>query len=131
MPLRGLSARFSVGGQMVSPAAMNKQLTICTPGETNSADGTTGDPEAVFSTWGSIYAISGDELDRAQQIAQKVSHLVVIPYTLGTPANGIVQYIDGGLTREFQIAAIDDQDEQRWMLKIYCFEINQNAGEAS
>lgn len=130
MPLRGLSARLSVGGRMVSAAAMNKRLTICTPGLTDSQAGTTGPPVAALTTWGAIFAIAGDELDRAQQIAQRVSHVVAIPYALGVPETGVVQYIDGGQTRTFQIEAIDDQDEQRWMLKIYCFEINQNAGQA-
>jgi len=134
MPLRGLSgfgATLFVAGRRVSPATMNKQLTICSPGTVNSTDGTTGPPLPEIETWGAIFALSGDELDRAQQIAQRASHVVVIPYALGIPEAGVVQYIDGGLTRTFQIEAIVDEDEQRWMLKIYCFEINQNAGQAS
>lgn len=133
MTLRGISgfgARLSVAGRWVSPAAFNKQLTFAAPGTINQTTGATGPPAAQFSCWGAIYAIAGAELDRAQQIAQKVSHVVVIPYSFGVNENMVVEYIDGGETRTFQIAAIDDEDEQRWMLKIYCFEINQNAGSA-
>lgn len=128
--LRGLSARISVGGRWVNAAAMNKQLTFCSPGAINSTTGATGPPSAAFSTWGALFAVAGTEIDRAQQIAQKVSHVAVIPYSLNVAENMTIQYIDGGSTRTFQIAAIDDDDEQRWMLKVYCFEINQNAGEA-
>ena len=130
MPLRGLSSRVSVSGRMAGPAEMNHQVTFCTPGA-RDAQGKAGPPSAAVSCWAAIFALSGSELDKAQQIAQKVSHLVLINYRMGVQENMIVQYIDGGVTRTFQIAEIEDPDEQRWQLKVYCFEMNQNAGGAS
>jgi SPP1 family predicted phage head-tail adaptor len=131
MPLRGLSSRVSVAGRFAGPADMNRRVTFYSPGVRSKIDGTTGPPQAAFECWAALYAVAGAEIDRAQQIAQKVSHLVVINYQLGVKGNMTIQYLDAGITRTFQIAAIDDPDEQRWQLKVYCFEIGQNAGGAS
>jgi SPP1 family predicted phage head-tail adaptor len=117
---------------MVGPSAMNKQVTFYSPAARNTDGSSNGNPAASFSTWAAIFALAGAEIDRAQQIAQRVSHVVLIPYqSAGVQANMTIQYLDGGQKRNFQIAAIDDPDEQRWGLKIYCFEIGQNAGQAS
>lgn len=131
MPLRGLSSRVSVAGRYVGPADMNRRVTFYAPGVRNPKDGTSGPPQAAFETWAAIYALAGAELDKAQQIAQKASHLVVINYQVGVQQNMTIQYLDGGATRVFQIEAIEDPDEQRWQLKIYAFELGQNAGGAS
>jgi SPP1 family predicted phage head-tail adaptor len=131
MPLRGLSSRVAVAGLMVGPAQMNRQVTFYSPGVRDTSTGKTLAPTAAFNCWAAIYAIAGEEIDKAQQIAQKVSHVVVINWQLGVLANMTIQYLDGGLARTFQIADITDPDEQRWQLKIYCFEIGQNAGGSS
>lgn len=107
---------------------MNKQVTFYAPGAQSATDGSTKSPQAAFETWAALYALSGDELDKAQQIAQRVSHLAVIPYSPAAQENMTIQYLDQGETRIFQIAAIEDMDEQRVQLKVYCFEIGQNAG---
>jgi head-tail adaptor len=111
-----------------SPGQLNKQATFCSQG--NALAGTAVG-SAIFTSWMGMWALAGDEVDRAQQIAQKSSHLAVIPYQLGVLDSMTIQYLDGGKTRTFQIEHIDDPDEMKWQLKIYCFEINQNAGSAS
>jgi SPP1 family predicted phage head-tail adaptor len=131
MPLRGLSSRVSVAGQSVGPAQMDRRLTFYSPGVRSKTDGQSGSPQAAFECWAAVSALAGDELDKAQHIAQKVSHVVVINYQFGVLENMTIQYLDGGGKRVFQIAAIEDPDEQQWQLKIYCFEIGQNAGGAS
>lgn len=131
MPLRGLSSTVSVVGRMIGASSMNRQVTFNNPGIRDVTNGSYGEPSAAFSTWAAIYAVAGDELDKVRQIAQKVSHIVVIPYQLNVQENMTIDYIDGGTTRTFQIAAIDDQDEQRWFLKIFAFEMGQNAGGSS
>jgi SPP1 family predicted phage head-tail adaptor len=130
MPLPRLSQRPPRAGELAPIGAFNRQVTFCSPGVPNSTTGQTGQPSAVFSCWAAFYALIGDEIDKAQQIAQKASHLVIIQYQLGVLESMTIQYLDGGITRNFQIEAIEDPGEQRWMLKIYCFEINQNAGSA-
>jgi|SRR5579863_4169338 len=130
MPLRRLSAGLPRQGQYVTPGAMNRWIEFYSPGARN-ADGSSGPPGAAFSTWAALYALMGDELDKAQQIAQRVSHLAVISYQLDVEENMTIQFNEAGQTRVFQIAAIDDTDELHWQLKIYCFEINQNAGGAN
>jgi SPP1 family predicted phage head-tail adaptor len=131
MPLRRLSAGLPRPDQYTPIGAMNRQVTFYSPGVRSATDGTTGAPQAAFSTWAALYAIAGVEIEKAQQIAQKVSHLVVIPYQLGVEENMTIQYLDNGATRIFQIEAVDDPDELRVQLKIYCFEIGQNAGAGS
>lgn len=131
MPLPRLSQALPRPGQYVTPGALNKQVTFCSPAPRSPADNSMGQPSAAFSCWAALFALAGDELDKAQQIAQKVSHLVVISYADGVFENMVIQYIDGGVKRTFQIAAIEDPDELRVQLKIYAFEIGQNAGSAS
>ena len=131
MPLRGLSSRVSAAGRLVGPQDMTKWVTFCLPGATSAADGTQQPPSPQFSCWASLLAIAGEELQKAQQIAQRATHLVIINYRLNVHENMLIQYIDGGVTRTFQIAAIEDPDEMRWQLKAFCFEIGQNAGGAS
>lgn len=131
MPLRRLSQALPRPGEYTPIGAMNRRITFCTPGVRSAVDNSAGAPSAAFDTWAALYALAGAELDKAQQIAQKVSHLVVIPYRLGVLESMTINYLDGGNTRNFQIAAVEDPDELRVQLKIYCFEINQNAGAAS
>lgn len=121
MPLRRLNPLAPSG-------KMNRRITFYSPGVRDSAAGTTGSPQAKFNTWASFEALIGAELDKAQQIAQKSSHLVKIPYQLDVDENMTIQYLDGGDPRTFQIEHIEDADEQRWQLKIYCFEVGQSAG---
>jgi Phage head-tail joining protein len=128
MPLRGLSKRVSVAGRMIGPSDMKDQVTFYGLPVRNS-DGSNGSPPALFSTCASISALAGEELDKAQQIGQKLSHVIVIPFSDGLAQNGTVQFIDGsGNARTFQIVTAEDPDEQRWQLKVYCFEMGQNAG---
>jgi hypothetical protein len=131
MPLRRLSQALPPPGQYLTPGAFNKWVTFCNPGARSPVDNSQGPPSPAFSCWMALFAIAGDELDKAQQIAQKVSHLGVISYQLGVLESMTIQYLDGGITRTFQIAAIKDPDELRVQLKIYAFEIGQNAGSAS
>lgn len=72
--------------------------------------------------------LAGQELDKAQTIAQKSTHLVTIPYQLGVSQNMLVGVNEASSTRFWQIAFIEDPDERHIELRLYCFEINQNAG---
>jgi len=131
MPLRRLSAGLPRPGQYVALGALNRQITFYSPAVRSPVDNSMGAPSAAFSCWAALYALAGDELDKAQQIAQRVTHLVVIQYAQGAAENMTIQYLDAGGERNFQIAAIEDPDELRVQLKIYCFEIGSNAGGAS
>jgi SPP1 family predicted phage head-tail adaptor len=130
MSLRRLSAGLPRAGQLVPPGALNRQVTFCSPGAAG-AGGIVGPASPAFTTWAALYAVAGDELDKAQQIAQRVSHLAVITYRLGVLESMTMQFNEAGSTRTFQIAAVVDPDEMHMQLKIYCFEINSNAGGAS
>ena len=127
MPLRHLNSQ-------APPGTMNKWITFFGPPiilQSGANAGTTGPAPALFSSWAAMFALAGEELDKAQQIAQKITHFVLVPYQLGVEEQMTFQYLDGSDTRTFQIIAIDDKDEQRWQLKIYCYEIGQNAGGAA
>jgi len=127
MPLRRLSTLMPRQGEYAGPGAMTSLVTFYTPG--NALAGTRRG--AFDDAWMALYALAGDEIDRAQQIAQKASHVGFINYQMGILDSMTFDLKENGGTRTFQISAIVGVDEQRRQLKIYCFEINQNAGAAS
>ena len=131
MPLRRLSAGLPRPDQYTPLGAMNRLITFYAPGVRSAVDGTYGPRQAAFTAWCAVYAVAGAELDKAQHIEQKVSHLAVMNYQLGVQENMTMEYLEAGARRKFQIAAIEDPDELAVQLKIYCFEIGQNAGAGS
>jgi SPP1 family predicted phage head-tail adaptor len=120
LPLRTLSGYTPIG-------AMTRQITLFLPGQRSPVDGSTGPPAAFGTSWASIRALQGEELDKAQLIAQKVSHLVAIPYQPGIVESMTLTWEN----REFQISAIVDPDEMHFELRLYAFEMGQNAGQQS
>jgi SPP1 family predicted phage head-tail adaptor len=127
MPLPRLSARPPGPGQYTSPGAMNRRITLNNPA--NPTKGTPINP--YVETWAALRALAGQELDKAQQLTQRSTHLVTIAYQLGVLESMVVTLNEGGTTRQLQIAYIEDPDERHIELRLYCFEINQNAGSAS
>jgi SPP1 family predicted phage head-tail adaptor len=118
MPLRRLSsARHSIGG-------LSRQVVLMQPGGRNTADGSTFPPSPAITTWADIRSLRGEELDKAQQIAQETEHIVSIPYQIGVTLAMTVQFEN----RSFQIKYIEDEDERHIFLDLYCAEIGQNAG---
>jgi SPP1 family predicted phage head-tail adaptor len=107
--------------------AFNRQITLFLPGLRDAGDGSTGPPAAWGTSWAAKRPLQGQEIDKAQQIAQKISGLWVIPYQLGI-LESMTFTIEG---RTFEIAAIDDPDEQHIELHVYAFEVGQNAGQQS
>jgi len=77
--------------------------------------------------WADIRALRGQELDKAQQIAQKVEHVISIAYQIGVNQAMLV----GFENRSFLIEYIEDEDERHIFLDLYCAEIGQNAGSQS
>ena len=127
MPLPRLSARPPIAGQYTAPGSFNRWVTLYNP-----PNPTAGVQASAFrDTWAAMRALGGDELDKAQQIAQRVSHLVTIRYQPGVLESMQVGMYEGAVLRMFQIAAIEDPDERHVELRMMCFEINQNAGSAS
>lgn len=121
MPLRRLSTAapgaHSLGG-------MRYLVTLYEPGLPGPDGGATPD-SPVLTCWAEVRALHGAELDKAQQIAQTVDHLVSMPYQVGPNENQLV----GFQGRKLQIKYIEDEDEGRMFLDLYCEEIGQNAGQ--
>jgi SPP1 family predicted phage head-tail adaptor len=124
MPLPRLSTRPPGPGQYTAPGAYNRRVTLNNPA--NPTAGTLENP--AFETWAAMRALAGQELDKAQQIAQKSTHLVNIPYQPGVNESMTVTLLEGGNKRTFQIEYIEDPDELHYELRMMCFELNQNAG---
>lgn len=127
MPLRRLSQVPPAPGGYTPIGAMNRQIQLFLPGIRNPEDGTTGPPAAWGISWAAKRALQGTEIDKAQQIVQKVSNLWVIPYQLGIVESMTFTWQN----RSYQIAAVDDPDEMQVELHLYAFEIGQNAGQQS
>lgn len=75
-------------------------------------------------------AVSGGELDKTQQIAQRSTHVITVPYQFGVTESMVIGLNEGSTTRMMQIAYIEDPDERHVELRCFCFEINQGAGSA-
>jgi SPP1 family predicted phage head-tail adaptor len=127
MPLQRLSNIPPRVGAYTPTGAFNNWVTLSTQG--NPAAGV--QPSAAFETWAAIRALNGQEIQKAQQIAQKSSHLVTIVYQGGVFEGMTVSLYEFGTTRVFQIEDIVDPDERHIELRMTCSEINQNAGSAS
>jgi SPP1 family predicted phage head-tail adaptor len=123
MHLKTLSGYEALG-------AMDRWITMNAVGAP-ATDGGPGITSPLISTWASIRGLNGEEQDRAEQIEQKCSHLVTIAWQPNVEQSMIVGYLDGGQQRTFQINYIEDADEHRFQLKLYCMEIGQNAGGSS
>lgn len=118
MPLKRLSSSpYSIGG-------MSRQITLNAPGDRNTADGGPLPPSPAITTWASIRALKGAELDKAAHIAQEADHVVSIAYQLGVRLDMTV----GFENRSFQIKYIEDDDENHVFLDLYCAEIGQSPG---
>jgi head-tail adaptor len=131
MPLPRLSNRPPRPGVYAPIGAMNRLATFYSPAP-KDLQGKAGFPSPAFpAVWAALYALTGQETDKPQQIAQKVTSLLVINYRLGVQENMTVEIAEAGAIRTFQIVGIDDPDGQGWQLKVYLFEINQNAGGAN
>lgn len=128
-PLRRLSAVPPAPGGYAPVGALNRLITLLAPGD-RASDGGPGLPSPGPPTWAFIRALAGQELDRAHQIAQNVSHLVEIMYQLNVAENMTLSFQDGAQQRIFQIHAIEDPDERHERLRLYCAELGQNAGGA-
>jgi SPP1 family predicted phage head-tail adaptor len=106
---------------------MNQRVTLNNPA--NPTAGVLASP--FVESWAAIRAIGGQEIDKAQQFAQRSTHLVTIPYQPGINEAMTVSLNEAGSTRTFQIEYIEDPDERHVELRMMCFEMNQNAGGAS
>jgi len=119
LPLRRLSSWSN------SIGSMSRQITLnyASAGR-NTADGGPLPPSPAVTSWASIRALKGEELDKADQIAQDADHIIRIPYQY--PVDESMTVIFEG--RTFQIKYIEDQDEMHFFLDLYCAEVDQNAG---
>lgn len=119
MPLPRIVSRPPGPGQFTAPGAMNRKVTINNPA--NPTDGTLASP--FCDSWASMRAMSGQEQDKAQQIAQRSTHIITVPYQRGLPQNGTVNMLEGSLARTFQVEWVEDVDERHIELRFWCFEI--------
>jgi SPP1 family predicted phage head-tail adaptor len=131
MPLRRLNSVVPAAGNYMPLGSFQSIVTILAPGGRNN-DGSTQPSSPLTTSWAAIRALRGDEVDKAQQIAQSISHMVVIPYQTGITNSMSVGLDDGGSTdRIFQINYVEDADERQVELRLYCTETGQNAGQQS
>lgn len=122
MSLIRLSGRRPQDGALTPIGAMSRWISLLTAPTSVNADGSPSAGSAFATSWAFISPLTGAELDKAQQIAQQVSHLVVIPYLPGVLESMLVQFG----TRTFQIQFIEDPNEMQYELRLYCAERGQS-----
>jgi SPP1 family predicted phage head-tail adaptor len=123
MPLRRLSFLVPPQGAYTPVGAMDREVSILAPSGRNSDGSTPPLSPFVPKTWAAIRLLQGDELYKAQQIAQEVTHLVTIAWQPGITEQMQVSYQDEGNARLFQIKAVQDPDERKVELRILAMEI--------
>jgi SPP1 family predicted phage head-tail adaptor len=109
------------------------QIQLVQPNLTqDSFGGTRPDDATVFATvWASVEAagtltsLKGREIYQAQQRVSQVSHVVIIRYLDGVKSSMNVWF----RTRQFQIQAVVDPDEQQKILFLLCLERDDSANE--
>jgi len=121
MPLPRMSFQPPSASAYTPVGSMCHAITFLAPGDRGN-DGGTQPPSPVASSWAAIRALAGQELYKAQQIVEEVTHLVTVPYQLGLTESMLVK-LDN---RIFQIKAIQDPDERKVELRLLCVERNQN-----
>lgn len=119
MPLPRIVSRPPGPGQYTAPGAFNRWVTINNPA--NPTDGTVA--SAAADSWAYLRATTGQEQDKAQQIAQRSTHVITVPYQPGLPQNGTVTMLEGSLVRTFQVEWVEDVEERHIELRFWCFEI--------
>jgi len=120
MPLR----RLNNAKDSEPVGALDKRIRLVKPGRRNQ-DGGDQPPAPIVDLPAEVRAPgTGAEMDKVSQITQVVKHVVRIPYHSGVTQDMILVY-EG---RNFQIDFIEDRDEFKVWLYIYCSEIGQNAG---
>lgn len=122
MPLRRVSFQPPPASAYTPVGSMCHQIQLLTPGARNTG-GTSQAPSPFATIWAAIRALAGQELYKAQQIVQEVTHLVTILYLPGVTEAMLVSFE----ARLFQIKAIEDPDERHIELRILCVERNQSA----
>jgi head-tail adaptor len=127
VPLTRLSARPPGPGQYTNRGEMSRWITFYNP-----PNPTAGQPASPYvDTWAAFRALSAQEIDKAQQIAQRVSGLFTVPYQPGISESMQIGMYENGTLQMFQIAGIEDPDNRHFELRCMVFEINQNTGSAS
>jgi SPP1 family predicted phage head-tail adaptor len=109
--------------------ARQNRVTLYTPGGRDPASGKTLTPTVWGGgeRWCAMRALQGAELNKAQQISQTVTQVLVLSFEHGIAENMTVKTSDG---RTFQIRYIEDPDSREVDLWLYCEETGQNAGQS-
>src|ERR1700728_364048 len=111
MPLRSLNPLRPQIGSLSRQVTLNKASA-----GRNAADGGPLPPSPTVTSWASIRALKGEELDKVDEIAQEADHMVCIPYQFPVTLDMTVGF-EG---RTFEIKYIEDQDELHFFLDLYC-----------
>lgn len=88
------------------------------------ASGKAQPPTDFATTYAAIRALTQREIDKAQLVAQQVTHLVTIPFMTGVQESMLVLLADGRL---FRIEGIEDPDNRNVELRMLCVETGTNA----
>lgn len=107
---------------IVQVGDLNRWITLSHVPTSVNTDGSPATPTEYATSWALIKPLTGRELDKAQQISQDVSHLVVIPYQPGVLESDLV----GWENRTFLVQVIEDENEQHWQLRLLCMERGQS-----
>ena len=85
--------------------------------------GTKPDDASVYATvWASVEALSGRQLEAAQQKVAEVTHKITIRFCPGVVSSMNVWFDQ----RQFQILYVEDPDETKKKQNLLCLEIDDS-----
>lgn len=114
----------STGVEYTPAGAMVQEITLLAPSTVRDSEtGEFGDSTEFQTLFANISALSGRELEKAQQLVAEVTHKVVLPYLPGVTTAMMVRFRG----RFFQIESITDPDESQIELRLLCRERNAPA----
>lgn len=92
----------------------------------DTAGGWQIDKNNLFATvWAKVEALTGRELEAAQQKVSEVTHRITIRWLAGVKSNMNVWFDN----RQFQIQDVENPDERHKLLMLLCIERDDSAQE--
>jgi len=114
----------STGVQYTPAGAMVDEIALLTPSPTRDSEtGEFGAPVEFVTLFAAVSALTGRELEKAQQLVAEVTHSVNLCYLPGVNSAMTVFF----RSRIFEILAVLDPDERQIELRLLCRERNQVA----
>lgn len=107
---------------------LRHRLQICSVSSAqDTAGGITQTPVPIFTTWGSIEALTASEKFAAHEFVSQVTHKIIVRYRPNFTFTSALQVAYNG--RNFQVEGVLNPDERAKTIILMCIEINDSTNQ--